>query len=87
MFMLKTDMVKADVLRNTPLDKAVFLYLASLLLFFFMTLQQYKCQKEIKAELKEVKIQIELLRQEHEHTVTVYDDMIQAILQGAKNEW
>lgn len=69
------------------MEKALILYLASLLLFFFMTLQMYLCQKELKTELSEVRLEIELLRQEHENTVTVYDDMIQAILQGAKNEW
>lgn len=69
------------------MEKAMMILLLSMLMFFFMTIQQYICQKEIRAELKEVKHEIELIREEHEHTVVVYDDMIQMILKGANGDW
>ena len=69
------------------MGKATFIYLLSILLFVLLSVQQLIDQREIKAELRRVNKEIELLRQEQEHSTVVYDDMIQMILKGVKGDW
>lgn len=69
------------------MGKATFIYLLSILLFVLLSVQQLIDQREIKAELRRVNKEIELLRQEQEHSTVVYDDLIQMILKGVKGDW
>ena len=69
------------------MGKATLIYLISILLFILLSLQQLMDQREIKAELRRLNTEVELLRQEQEHSTIVYDDMIQMILKGVKGDW